>query len=185
MPWEKGAPSPGLVEFLATNPPLRGKILVPGCGYGHDVRALSRRDNEVTGIDIAASAIRGADEFPKTGQEKYVLADLFDLPAEFGGEFDWVFEHTCFCAIEPAMRSRYVEAVARALKLGGRLLAVFYLDPGNDNAGPPYAVSREELRSLFGSAFAIEREWLPGKAYEGRQGREWMQLLKRRANPAS
>src|ERR1043166_9113599 len=39
MPWEKGAPSPGLVDFLAAHPALpRGTVCVPGCGTGHDVR---------------------------------------------------------------------------------------------------------------------------------------------------
>ena len=37
MPWEKGAPSPGLVDFLAAHPELpRGTVCVPGCGTGHD-----------------------------------------------------------------------------------------------------------------------------------------------------
>ena len=40
-PWEKGQPHPGLVDFLAENGPLAGEIFVPGCGSGHDVRALS------------------------------------------------------------------------------------------------------------------------------------------------
>ena len=35
MPWEKGAPSPGLVDFLASEP-VPGRVLVPGCGAGHD-----------------------------------------------------------------------------------------------------------------------------------------------------
>ena len=40
MPWDKGAPSPGLVDFL-TSEPVRGRVLVPGCGLGYDVRALA------------------------------------------------------------------------------------------------------------------------------------------------
>ena len=176
MPWEKGAPSPGLLEYLAANPPLAGKILIPGCGFGHDARAISRPDNEVTGIDIAPSAINGAAAFPKTGRENYLLADLFDLPAEMRGSFDWVCEHTCFCAIDPAMRPQYVRGVASALKPGGHFLAIFYLDPGSENDGPPYGVTLGELEALFGGAFSLEREWMPGKAYPGREGREWMRL---------
>ena len=41
MPWEKGQPSPPLLELLGK--PVdwgKGPILVPGCGFGHDVRAL-------------------------------------------------------------------------------------------------------------------------------------------------
>ena len=43
MPWEKGAPSPGLVDFLAAHPDLpRGTVCVPGCGTGHDVREFAK-----------------------------------------------------------------------------------------------------------------------------------------------
>src|SRR5215831_16826902 len=63
MPWEKGAPSPGLVDFLAANPNLpRGTVCVPGCGTGHDVRAWAAAGFTVCGLDIAPSAIRLAAE---------------------------------------------------------------------------------------------------------------------------
>ena len=180
MPWEKGAPSPGLLEYLAGNPPLTGKILVPGCGFGHDVRAVSHADNEVVGIDIAPSAIRGAGAYPAKAREHYLLGDLFKLPAGLRSGFDWVWEHTCFCAIDPAMRTRYAGAVSAALKPGGRFLAVFYLDPDNEEDGPPYGVTLRELDALFEEAFTLEREWMPGKTYPGREGREWMRLFKKR-----
>jgi len=115
MPWEKGAPSPGLVEYLETHPALTGKILVPGCGWGHDVRAISRattpistelpasvipgvnKDYEVIGLDIAPSAIHGAQSFPVVGNERYQLGDLFEDilegPAHFLHVCDVVLDH--------------------------------------------------------------------------------------------
>jgi SAM-dependent methyltransferase len=177
-PWEKGAPSPGLVDFLATEP-VRGRVLVPGCGFGHDVRALAATAGEVVGLDLAESAVLAAQRFPKVAHERFVRGDLFDLPVELRGAFDWVFEHTCFCAIQPAQRAAYVEAVAGALKPGGRLVAVFYLDPGHDSPdeGPPFGVSLAELDRLFLPRFILEREWLPDHAYPGREGREWMRIM--------
>src|SRR5689334_749848 len=63
MPWEKGEPSPGLVDFLAAHPALpRGTVCVPGCGTGHDVRAWAGAGFHVFGCDIAPSAIRLATE---------------------------------------------------------------------------------------------------------------------------
>lgn len=177
MPWEKGAPSPGLVEYLERNPPLNGKILVPGCGWGHDVRAISRGDNEVVGLDIAPSAVKGAETFPKTGREIYRLADLFNLPADLRQSFDWVWEHTCFCAIDPSLRTSYVQAVEGALKPHGCLLAIFYMNPDHDE-GPPFATTIAELDALFGEAFELVREWMPSCAYEGRESREWMRLMR-------
>lgn len=179
-PWDKGAPSPGLVDFLAEQK-VSGRVLVPGCGLGHDVRALAAQGAEVLGVDIAPSAVVAATAIPAAGGERYEEADLFQLPPHLRGVFDWVWEHTCFCAIDPAQRTAYVEGVAAALKPGGHLLAIFYLDPGNDHPdqGPPFEVSIAELDRLFQPRFELVREWLPGRAYEGREGREWMQLLRK------
>ncbi|MEQ1859544.1 MAG: methyltransferase domain-containing protein [Chthoniobacteraceae bacterium] len=179
-PWEKGAPSPGLVDYLAEHR-VEGRVLVPGCGLGHDVRALAAQGAEAVGLDIAPSAVETARRIQPAGTERYELGDLFALPATMRGAFDWVWEHTCFCAIDPSLRAAYVEAVHGALKPGGHLLAVFYLDPGNSSPGegPPFEVSVAELDRLFLPRLELLREWLPARAYPGREGREWMRLLKR------
>jgi SAM-dependent methyltransferase len=182
-PWDKGGPSPGLVDLLATEP-LTGRVLVPGSGAGHDVRAIAAQTSgEVLGLDIAPSAARLAQSYPVVGHERYAVADLFNLPAELRGSFDLVWEHTCFCAIDPSMRPAYVEAVAGALKPGGRLVAIFYLDPGQPTPedGPPFEVSIAELDRLFLPRFELVREWLPEHAYPGREGREWMRIMSLRA----
>lgn len=177
-PWDKGAPHPGLVEFLKRTP-VHGRVLVPGCGAGHDARALAATADEVVGLDIAPSAIARAKAQPAVGGERYQLADLFALPASWRGTFDVVFEHTCFCAIDPSLREKYVAAVAAALKRGGHLLAIFYLDPGLDpgESGPPFGVTREELDGYFSPCFTLLREWKPGATYPGREGREMCRLL--------
>lgn len=63
MQWDKGEPAPGLVDFLATHPELnRGTVAVPGCGTGHDVRALVKAGFDGFGFDLAPSAIALAEE---------------------------------------------------------------------------------------------------------------------------
>jgi len=180
-PWEKGQPHPGLVDFLAENGPLAGEIFVPGCGSGHDVRALSTTANHVVGIDIATRAIAKAKSRPPIAREEYALADLFDLPASFDQQFDWVFEHTCFCAIDPSQRTDYVRTIVRLLKPAGRLLAIFFINPDHDEAGPPYRVSTAELEEFFGKHFALEREWVPTRTHPGREQRELIRVLVRRS----
>ena len=176
-PWEKGKPHPALVDFLAENGPLGGEILVPGCGSGHDVRALSTPENHAVGIDLAPSAVAKANARPKVGNEEYELGDFFALPVEWNGRFDVVFEHTCFCAIDPARRDDYVKAVVRLLAPGGRFLAIFFLNPDNDGGGPPFPVDRQELDDRFGLHFTLEREWIPARTHPGREGRELMRVL--------
>ena len=65
--WDHGVASPGLVDYLAANPALPpGQTLVPGCGSGHDARALAKAGWSVTGLDLAPSSVplakRLADE---------------------------------------------------------------------------------------------------------------------------
>jgi SAM-dependent methyltransferase len=178
IPWEKGGAHPGLVAFLKATP-VHGRVLVPGCGTGHDVRALAATADEVVGLDIAPSAVALAKSEPTVGGERYMSGDLFALPAKMRAAFDVVFEHTCFCAIDPALRADYVAAVAGALKPAGRLLAIFYLDPGLDpgTSGPPFGVTREELDAFFSPRFTLLGEWPPAATYPGREGRELCRLL--------
>ena len=182
-PWEKGAPAPPLLEYLEANQ-VGGRILVPGCGFGHDVRALAAADTtaEVIGLDISESAITSASGFPQAGGERYLLADLFDLPAELRGSCDYVFEHTCLSALPLSLRPRYVDAFRSALKPGGAVLAIFFLTPwdeGETPDPPPYGVTTDELDAMFADGFELEKEWLPGRHYPGREGRELMRLLRR------
>src|SRR5688500_8121200 len=93
MPWEKGEPSPGLVDFLAAHPDLpRGTVTVPGCGTGHDVRAWSKAGFVAWGFDLAPSAIRLSREKTEAAGLKasFAQADfLSDSPPQ---SFDWLFE---------------------------------------------------------------------------------------------
>lgn len=180
-PWDKGVHAPPLEAWLAKHS-ATGAILVPGCGSGHDVRLLARNPAAtVTGLDLSPTAIREAQRFAKTGSERYVVGDFFDLPPEFGGTFDWVVEHTCFCAIDPSRRADYVRAVRHVLKPGGHLLGVFFINPDHDEDGPPYGASPEELEALFGPTFELRHSRVPEIAYEGREGRELLQLRQRQA----
>lgn len=183
-PWEKGRAHPELVRFVAAEGRPPGKIVVPGCGFGHDVRALSSGENEVLGVDLAPYAFERAQSFPRVGNERYLLADLFALPQEMLGAFDVVFEHTCFCALDPVERRRYVTALTQLLKPGGKLVAIFFLDPDLVRDGPPYGVERAELSALFDPHFTIEREWIPLTTYPGRENRELMSVRRLRASDA-
>jgi methyl halide transferase len=172
MPWEKGAPSPGLVDFLEANPGLpRGSVCVPGCGTGHDVRTWARAGFDAFGFDIAPSAIRLAIEATQAAKlsARFQLADF--LHAEPPFRFDWIFEHTLFCAIQPNERDAYARAVLRWLKPQGQYLAVNYLIPDED--GPPFGTTRPELWQRFSAHFDLQKEWVP-RSYPNRTGLELM-----------
>ncbi len=172
MPWEKGEASPGLVDFLATTPGLaRGTVCVPGCGTGHDARTWARAGFDAAGYDLAPSAIRLSRERTAAAGLKARFERMDFLGGEPPERFDWVFEHTLFCAIDPGERERYARAVPRWLKPGGHYLAVNYLIPDED--GPPFGTTREELWKWFSPRFDLLREWTP-RSYPNRAGLERM-----------
>ncbi|MEK0445691.1 MAG: hypothetical protein RLZZ399_1012 [Verrucomicrobiota bacterium] len=182
-PWDKGEAAPELAHILAQGT-VKGRVLVPGCGLGHDARAIARAEgvSEVVGLDLAPSAVRAACALGGPSGLRFEEGDLFALPEGWAGEgFDWVWEHTCFCAISPTLRQAYVEAVWGLLRPGGHLLAIFYLEPRMDRGeeGPPFGVTREVLDTLFGARFELVSEWAPRAAYAGREGREWVRCLRR------
>ena len=140
------------MDFLAANPDLkRGTVCVPGCGSGYDVREFAKAGFDAFGFDIAPSAIPLAEEKTKAAglTAKFALADfLRDEPPQ---QFDWLFEHTLYCAIQPTEREDYVRAVLRWLKPGGNYLAVNYILCGPD--GPPWPTTRgnccEDFRRIL------------------------------------
>ncbi|GAB4173086.1 MAG: methyltransferase domain-containing protein [Terrimicrobiaceae bacterium] len=178
--WDKGAPAPPLVFFLRSRR-MAGRVLVPGCGAGHDVREIARQGADVTGLDFAPAAIASAQAFPVAGTETYLQANFLDRPPEIAARFDWIFEHTCYCAIDPARRDDYVKACIHALRPGGCLLAIFYLETGDPpDVGPPFSTSRDEILSRFGPFFEVEFSEVPQTAYPGREGREWLWMARLR-----
>ena len=187
-PWDKGAASPALIAWLREHPgELSGQVLVPGCGTGHDVRAIAAAEPNALpiGLDLAPTAITACRQQPTVGSERYVEGDLFDLPPELQAPCDWVWEHTCFCAIDPTRRDDYVRAVALALKPGGQLLGIFYLDPYRGDhqpgGGPPHGCTLNELRQRFtaGGLFSVELAQPPADSYPDRTGRELLVRLSR------
>ena len=99
------------------------------------------------------------------------------LAADPPRQFDWLFEHTLFCAIDPSRRGDYVRAALRWIKPGGQLLAVHYMI--RDEQGPPFGVTQHELMERFSPHFDLLRGWVP-RSYPNRTGLELMLWWRRK-----
>jgi methyl halide transferase len=129
------------------------------------------------GLDLAPSAIRLARErTAATALQAEFRAGNFLDEAPFT-QFDWVFEHTLFCAIDPTRRDDYVRAVLRWLKPGGQFLAVHYMIC--DREGPPFGCAQQELMERFSPHFELLRGWVP-RSYPNRTGLELMLWWRRK-----
>ena len=175
-PWDKGTHAPLLDVLWKKQPQLfRGRVLVPGCGLGHDARWLAKHGCQVVAVDIAPLAIERAKQFNPDNCIDFRLANLFELPEDLPGTFDLVWEHTCFCALDPSLREEFIAAVRGALKPSGTVAGVFYMNPDLDpgETGPPFGIALDELIAFWEKGgFEIDEHWAPDVAYEGRAGRE-------------
>jgi len=179
--WELGRPNPSLAAHLDRHPLSAGVVAVPGCGRGHDARLLARQGHRVLAFDFVTETLRVARALAaQDGVEVcFEERDIFELGVVYPGFFDGVWEYTCFCAIDPRRRPQYIDVLARILKPGGWLLACFF-PMGDTPGGPPFAVNEAEVRALLASRFEILEDYAPSTSPEGRQGREWMVLARRR-----
>lgn len=183
IPWDKGAAAPSLADLLAEDPSLFSgkKFLVPGCGYGHDAALLSQVAQGVVAMDIADAAVdKGNELYGSLPNLTFKLADLFVSPDPSFAGFDGIWEHTCFCAIDPKMRRDYVEAMWRWLKPGGNLIGIFFTNPDVEpGEGPPFGVSVEEVCDVFDGYFELVSNQEPRSHYDGREGRERLLVFTR------
>lgn len=177
-PWNRGAPSPPLAEWVRRTKPA-GRAFVPGCGVGHDVAMLAESGMDVLGLDISATAIERARAAYPAHAARFIVGDLFALPYHLLDAFDWVIEHTCLSGMPPDWRPKYRDAVASALKPGGMLAGVWYVNPDMDpgESGPPFGISVAELDALF-AGWQIIEDYIPAVAYNEREGRERVRVLR-------
>ncbi len=180
-PWNKGKASPPMVEWVSQNQP-QGRAFVPGCGVGHDVVMLVDAGLDAHGLDIAPTAIAMAQAAYPDQANRFVLGDLFATPLEWQGSFDFVFEHTCLCALPPEWRTRYEAAAYQLLKVGAQLVGIWFINPemDPDETGPPFGISVSELSALFDeSRWQVIEDRVPEIGYDGRVGRERLRVLRK------
>jgi len=145
--WDRGASSSAAMTWVEHPGLAPCRLLIPGCGFGHEVVEFARRGFDVTAVDIAPSAIhRLSIELHNNNlAAQTICADLFDFDPET--PFDAIYEQTCMCAIPPERRSGYAGRLYQWLVPGGRLLAMF-MQTGKEG-GPPWHCDLLNMRRLF------------------------------------
>lgn len=169
--WNLEEPAEALKDMLPRLKMPKSRVLVLGCGEGHDAAFFAKSGHVVTAIDYSGEAIeRAREKYGYLSELTFVQQDAFKLDPRFHGSFDIVFEHTCYCAINPAMRSQLVKVWKQALHDQGHLMGVFFVH--HKLEGPPYGGSEWELRQRLkdGFQFVFWGRWQ--KSIPRRQGKE-------------
>ncbi|HLO93913.1 MAG TPA: methyltransferase domain-containing protein [Burkholderiaceae bacterium] len=162
-PWDRGAPHPQLQAWLAAGVLHAGqRVLVPGCGSGHELLVLAAAGLQVRGLDYAPAAVERARERVRAAG----LGDVSAVTVEQADVLAWqpvdqeapdvVYEQTCLCALHPDHWQGYASQLAQWLRPGGQLLAMF-MQAKRESAGqgvvdgPPYHCDINAMRALFPS----------------------------------
>lgn len=160
VPWAECRPNPCLVEWMnreacqLVRPGARAVVI--GCGLGDDLLELIRRGYDAVGIDVSPTAIRWAARRHSQHAERFIAADLMNLPARLVGRFDLAVEISTIQSVHPSLRRLIVGGIARTLTPRG---TVMVLTRARDEAdemdmhdGPPWPLTRGELIDLFSAA---------------------------------
>lgn len=150
VPWADFEVNPHLASWSRLADLPSGRALVVGCGYGDDAEWLSGQGWDVTAFDIAETAIeRARERFPRSSVD-YAVADLLQVPVEWGAHgFDLVVEAYTIQVLPPGSRERAAAIRALADMTGQTLLVIARgCDPGEDKGSMPWPVAKSELGVL-------------------------------------
>lgn len=150
--WDIGYPSTPIKEYIDQLTDKNIRILIPGCGNGHEAEYLFSQGFENTYvIDIAQGAI---DSFKKRIDLRYhknvIWGDFF----EHNGSYDLILEQTFFCAINKDLRAKYIRKMSELLQPNGQLVGLLFNIPLFEDH-PPFGGSKDAYIPMFEEKFDI------------------------------
>jgi ubiquinone/menaquinone biosynthesis C-methylase UbiE len=152
IPWANLTPNPYLMAWLKEYQHLgdKPKALVIGCGLGDDAEILQKSGFNVTAFDVSATAINWCQQRFPDSQVNYLTADLFNLPMDWGNQFDLVWECRTIQSLPVNVREDVIKAISSVVKSSGILLLVTHLNDNDitSSSSPPWALNEIEL-NLF------------------------------------
>lgn len=154
--------------------------LVIGCGLGADAAHVAARGYHTTAFDVSPTAIEVATQRHARPRLRFVVADLFDLPAAWIGAFDLVVDVYTVQALPRSVRSAAIDAVASPVAPGGTLVAIHAIDDGADPVpdDPPWPLTRAEI-TAFGTRGGLELVTLDERDAPGSYSRTWVAEFRR------
>ena len=153
MGWDTGSITTPLKEYFNQLEDKSLRILIPGCGNGHEVRYL--HDNgftNVTVVDISAEPFSGLiQQCANWHEDSFIVDDFFNIK----GQYDLIIEQTFFCALHPQLRFDYAYKMHDLLVSGGKLVGVLFQVNFSGN-NPPFGGNKKEYVEYFKDRFKFK-----------------------------
>jgi len=154
--WDIGKNTPFFIEQEKSFK-NNSKIMIPGCGLGHDAIYFAQKKHFVDAVDFSMFAIDHINKISKNLNIAInaINDNFFTLDDFYNDKYDYIVEYTFFCAINPIERYKYAKKCYDLLKVGGALKGIFLPLNAETASNPPFHVSLEEINKLFGKLFYI------------------------------
>lgn len=169
FPWDIGYVATPLKEYFdqLTNKEL--KILIPGAGNSYEAEYLFKNGfKNVFVLDFAQLPLDNIKKrIPDFPSENLICQDFFS----HNGKYDLIIEQTFFCALNPSLRTKYVQKMKDLLLPDGKLVGLLFNDPLNTDK-PPFGGNMEEYKAIFESIFRFKTFEIAKNSVPARQGRE-------------
>ena len=147
------------------------KVLVPLCGKSLDLIWLASQGHRVLGVELSEQAVeaffseqglaprisrRGEFKVYQAGDIEVWCGDFFTLDADALGDCAALYDRAALIALPPLMRAQYTEHLNTFLAKGCQGLLITLDYDQTQKAGPPFAVTDDEVKMLLGMHWALE-----------------------------
>ena len=147
------------------------QIFVPLCGKSRDLLWLAGEGYSVIGVELSPIAVeaffaendlqprrwrKGVFEIWEADPIQILLGDFFALTTADVAECAGFYDRAALIALPLALRSQYVNHLQAIMPIGAAgLLVTLEYDPAL-RSGPPFAVSEEEVKTLYSATHEVE-----------------------------
>lgn len=175
--WEKkeiGFHEPKVNPILVANLPKfeleeGARLFLPLCGKTKDIPWLLSQGFRVVGAELSEVATK--ELFEEMGQAPKIeehanfshysaervdiyVGDIFALSSLVLGTVDAIYDRAAMVALPSAMRVRYAQHLRKLTHNAQQLLVCFEYDQAQ-LAGPPFAVSEDEVRAHYAAYYRL------------------------------
>ncbi|MFJ2365595.1 thiopurine S-methyltransferase [Pseudomonas sp. NPDC087697] len=147
------------------------QVLVPLCGKSLDLVWLAGQGHQVLGVELSEKAVedffreqqltpqiteQGTFKVYQAGSLALWCGDIFGLTVDDAADCAAVYDRAALIALPPPMREQYAAHLSRILPSAceGLLITMDY--DQTQLAGPPFAVTDENVQALLGRRWQID-----------------------------
>ncbi|MDC0390645.1 thiopurine S-methyltransferase [Candidatus Thioglobus sp.] len=170
--WHRDDPNSKLITFVSCLQLTPGDtVFVPLCGKSKDMIYLAQQGYKVIGVELSALA---ADQFftdnkieYQVSQEQYFEVYMSENITIYSGDFFEltklhltaavaVYDRAALIALPAGLRVKYAQHLYSIIGKGCRMLLLTLNYPQSKISGPPYAVNKDEVVSLYNDGFECQ-----------------------------